>query len=233
MRRTLPGLVNVLVIAPAPAHRRLRIVRRQPGDLHGIQATDGGFNCPRHQTPTSATGSPGMTMRRTSCRSTFMPSRSRLLLVALSLVASGCNTERLARLEKENRDISARLEAVTKAANLDLQEKCSNQASSVSRQMGLKSAFAVYTNHYNPKLNKCFITVFNTATVGSIPTVSMWVQDAYEGKEYAEYFWINRHGQWYLEVKPDTCKVTLLSGIEKTCESQEEFEQLIKVYMDQ
>jgi hypothetical protein len=149
------------------------------------------------------------------------------------LSASGCNTERLARLEKENRDISVRLEAVTKAANLDLQEKCAKQASSVFRPMGLKSASADYTNHYNPKLNRCFITVSITATVGSMPTVNMWVQDAYEGKGYAEYVWINRHGQQYWEVKPDTCKVTLLSGEEKTCESQEEFEQLIKVYMDQ
>jgi hypothetical protein len=154
----------------------------------------------------------------------------RLLLVALALVASGCSTDRLARLEKENRDLSAKLEAVTKAANLDLQEKCANQASYAFRELGWKKEpFAAYANHYHPKLNRCFIEIYSTKA----PSVSMSVSDAFEGKVYAEYFWINAHGKKYWEVRPDTCKVTLLSGDEQTCNSQEEFEQLIKVYMGQ
>jgi hypothetical protein len=96
-----------------------------------------------------------------------------------------------------------------------------------------KEPFAGYSNHYHQKLNKCFITVSNTAMIGSMPSVRISVQDAYEGKVYATYFWLNRHGQKYWEVKPDTCEVTLLSGEDKTCESQKEFEQLIKIYMDQ
>jgi hypothetical protein len=161
-----------------------------------------------------------------------MTSRTRLrvLLVGLSLSASGCNTERLARLEKENRDISAKLEAVTKAENLDLQEKCAHQASSVFEEMGWKKRpLAAYANHYHQRLNKCFIEISSM----NAPSVSMSVHDAFEGKEYAEYLWISTQGKRYWEVKPVTCKVTLLSGDETTCTSQKEFEQLIEVYMDQ
>jgi hypothetical protein len=92
-----------------------------------------------------------------------------------------------------------------------------------------KEPFAAYANHYHQKLNKCFIEIYSM----KVPSVSMSVSDAFEGKEYAEYSWINTQGKKYWEVKPVTCKVTLLSGDEKTCGSQEEFERLIKVYMEQ
>jgi len=154
----------------------------------------------------------------------------RLRLLALLLVASGCNTDKLAHLEKENHDLSAKLDAVAKAANLDLQEQCANQASSAFRELGWKKEpSAGYANHYHEKLNKCFIEIYSMKA----PSVSMSVSDAFEGKVYAEYFWINTHGRKYWEVRPDTCKVTLLSGHEQTCKSQEEFEQLIKAYMEQ
>lgn len=145
----------------------------------------------------------------------------RVLLVGLSLAVTGCNADKIARLEKENRELSEKLEAVAKAANLVLQEKCANQASTDFRDWGWnKQPLAAYANHYHQKLNKCFIEIYNT----NAPSVSMSVSDAFEGKVYAEYFWINTQGKKYWEVRPQTCKVTLLSGTEKTCESQEEFE---------
>jgi hypothetical protein len=58
------------------------------------------------------------------------------------------------------------------------------------------------------------------------------VSDAFEGKSYAEYAWKSEKGKKYWEVKPFVCKVTLPSGEKKDCASSDEFDDLVKVYME-
>ena len=136
-------------------------------------------------------------------------------------------------LEKENLELSAKLQEVTKTANLDSQAKCANQARTVFKEMGWDKEFlTVYTSHYDQKLNRCYIQVYNSKADRGSASVYRFVQDAFEGKGYAEYSWINNTGKKYWEVKPVLCKVTLLSGEEKICSSMEEFEELIKVYVE-
>ena len=50
---------------------------------------------------------------------------------------------------------------------------------------------------------------------------------------YADYFWINVTGKKYGEVKPKRCDVKLPYGEWKTCHSEEDFNELVKVYMEQ
>jgi hypothetical protein len=57
------------------------------------------------------------------------------------------------------------------------------------------------------------------------------VSDAYEGRIFASYSWHSDKVKKYWEVPPFQCRVTLLSGVDKTCESSDEFDELIKAYM--
>ena len=95
-----------------------------------------------------------------------------------------------------------------------------------------KKPFASYTNHYQHTTNKCFIQIENTEVTNNTPATSIVVSDAFEGKTYGEFMWINSQRKKYWEVKPFMCKVTLPSGEEKYCYSREEFEELVKVFME-
>ncbi len=64
----------------------------------------------------------------------------------------GCNSEKIARLEQENKRLAERLDAVTNGASLDLQEKCAKRAAHYYSDAGYgKERMAGYTNHYNNK----------------------------------------------------------------------------------
>ncbi len=118
------------------------------------------------------------------------------------------------------------------SASLELQGKCARQALEWFKAMGWdKERFAVFTDHYSPKLNKCFVEVENTSVDYGVPMNSKIVADAFEGKLYGSYVWDNPRGKKYWEVPPTICRVTLSSGEEKQCRSSEEFDELAKQYM--
>ena len=50
------------------------------------------------------------------------------LLICGCLIASGCDTERLNKLEKENADLKSKLDRQSAVVNYDLQAKCSKDA---------------------------------------------------------------------------------------------------------
>ena len=89
---------------------------------------------------------------------------------------------------------------------------------------------ATFTNHNNLTLNKCFMEMHLASPEPLV--VSRRVVDAFEGKIYAEYLWTNPQGKQYWEVEPTLCSVTGVSGEETACTSSEEFDQLIKQYME-
>jgi hypothetical protein len=153
----------------------------------------------------------------------------------LVLLGTGCNQDRIVQLEKQNKELVAKLESLNKAASIEMQQKCAQQSKAEFNRSGFdKDDTANFTNHYNAKLNKCFVEMFSMKSHRTpyVPTVYRSVSDAFEGKTYGEYMWINDLGKKYWEVKPFVCKVTLLSGEDKYCESDREFEELIKVYME-
>ena len=83
-------------------------------------------------------------------------------------------------------------------------------------------------SHYNAKLDRCFVQFQNTLAGGFF---FRELFDAYSGKEYGEYAWKRDEHKKYWEVPPFDCKVTLLSGGEKFCKSDDEFKELAKVYI--
>ena len=74
--------------------------------------------------------------------------------------------------------------------------------------------------------------IANTTATEKSVSVNKSLEDAFEGKEYAEFMWINNSGKKYWEVSPSICKVTLPSGQEQICNSSDEFDELIKPYME-
>jgi hypothetical protein len=127
-------------------------------------------------------------------------------------------------------------------ANLELQEKCAKQAreqfkldrrdyeEDAAKAGAAKEDYAVFTNHYNEKLNKCFMV---TESQVSGTTTYKFLSDAFERKLYGSYNWQMVPGKKYWEVPPRTCTVTLPTGEEKICHSSDEFDELIKYYMEQ
>ena len=157
----------------------------------------------------------------------------RCLFATVLLVGTACNQDRIARLEKQNQELAARLETTAKAANLDMQAKCAQAARIAFNESGLKKeALAGYTNHYNQTLNRCFVKFSTFKAEGKGSTIYKSVLDAFEGNQYGEYYWSNSQNKPAWEVKPMVCTVTLSSGEEKHCESDKEFEDLLKVYME-
>jgi len=150
------------------------------------------------------------------------------------LFGTACNQDKIARLEKQNQELAAKVEAILKTANLDAQAKCAQQARIAFSESGLdKQAMRGYTNHYNQRLNKCFVKLNSLKGEGKGLATYKQVQDAFEGKSYAEYFSANIKGEPVWSVKPTVCLVTMQSGEEKYCESDKEFEELVRVYMEQ
>ena len=156
-------------------------------------------------------------------------------VVALSLIA---HTQKSAlRREKDQvRQLNAKLEEFTsRSALFDRQEKCAQQARQEYRSDGWeKQTMAGFTNHFNPKLNKCFMEIENTDAKSSPGTIftSKILSDAFEGKVYGNYIWSTQKGKKYWEVPPLECKVTLLSGEQRVCHSSDEFDGLAKQFME-
>ena len=161
-----------------------------------------------------------------------------LLIVSLAALGVFAYWQSLAiRQEREQiRQLNAKLDAMPKTASLDLQEKCATQAQKQFDELGWnKNPMADFANHYSARLNKCFIEVeyTDTRTVRGEIITSKNVSDAFEGKVYGNYTWSTEKGTKFWEVPPLECKVTLPSGEEKVCDSADEFDELVKQYMEQ
>jgi len=151
----------------------------------------------------------------------------RLLPFGLLVATVSCDADKISRLEKENRELAAKLDAASKAATLELQKKCADQAATVFKGDGLNWTLHhlqhSYTNHYQQRLKRCFVQISTSDGVSTSTTI----KDAFEGKEYARFYLVKPEG------RPSPCQVMLLSGEQKTCRSKKEFEELVKVYMEQ
>ena len=159
------------------------------------------------------------------------------LIVAVAIL--GCllhsHNSVLVDQQRQIHELNTKVEEKTKTASLELQEQCSKQAREQFAENGWKKEpIASFTNHYNLKMNKCFMLIESTTpTKPSDGTffVSKLLFDAFEGKSYGEYDWRSDKVKKYWEVAPINCKGTLLSGEEKNCHSSDEFDEIVKLYM--
>jgi hypothetical protein len=159
-----------------------------------------------------------------------------VLFVAVAVLAYLVHSQNavLTNQLREVKDLSAEIEAKHKTHSLELQAECSKQAARVFKADGWdkKKDQAVYQNHYNEKLNKCFVLeVVTTMTAGQFMTTK-FLSDAFEGKTVANYSWVSDKVKKYWEVAPFVCSVTLPSGEGKACQSSDEFDELIKSYLE-
>jgi hypothetical protein len=119
------------------------------------------------------------------------------------------------------------------AIKFELQERCAKLALEQFKRLGWdKEETAGFTNHYNEKMNKCVLLIQNTAknSPGIIGT-NMVLVDAFEGKELGTYSWHTVRDKG-ISGPAIQCEVTLPSGEKKFCNSQAEFDELIKIYVE-
>jgi Tfp pilus assembly protein PilV len=132
---------------------------------------------------------------------------------------------------QQAQQLAAKLDSMSKISTLDLQEKCANQAREEFKDYWEYREMSDHTDHYNPKLNKCFLLVrySDTKTLpGSWFTYRM-LEDAFEGKVYAEYS--DEYDERTEKHTVSLCKVTVPSGEETICHSSDEFDALVNQYM--
>jgi hypothetical protein len=123
-------------------------------------------------------------------------------------------------------------------ATLAKQNMCDAQASKVFHK-GWKleghfkedpSGMNGYTSHFDPSANVCYVWVrwgkIDKGGVSFADTIS----DAFEGRIYASYIWVNLKGKKYWEVTPTLCSVKPRGQDEITCKSEEEFVSLVDKY---
>ncbi len=160
------------------------------------------------------------------------------ILFSLGLFV-GCDTDRIAKLEKENADLKAKVEKQSAAENFDLQAKCSKDARiwfNENWSGSKKALFLDFTNHYEAKLNKCFILVeYHLNSDKGAPGEYLWVNDVnlydvYENSKYGEF--VEDH---YTHTKPTVSigqEVTTCEVYGTKCKASDEFYKLVGPYMN-
>lgn len=153
-------------------------------------------------------------------------------LLIPAMFACGCNSEKIARLEQENKRLAERLDAVASGPNLDLQEKCAQRAAQYYSDAGYgKEPMAGYRNHYNNKLRKCFISIAKTLVEekgAHTKLVSVrLLTDVFEERRYGRL--VSTVG----DAGASICEVTTSDGRERECKTPDEYEELIKPFMNQ
>ena len=166
-----------------------------------------------------------------------MPRLRAIPLLFLLLLVSGCDSGRLAQLEKQNGELKTQLEKRNVALDYDLQAKCSKDA-----DLWFRKGFAedkdtillTFHNHYNKAMNKCFIVVVNHFNEGPqtlhksswLNDVSLW--DIYENSRYGSLLEEHSYG---LGTTDEDSVVTCEAAGEK-CTSLDQWSGLIRSYMN-
>jgi hypothetical protein len=160
-------------------------------------------------------------------------------LIVSVIVLGLCVAYQTVRLQEQRqlvRHMNARLDSISKSRNLDLQDKCAKQAREVFKEYrqeaeqlsGKRQPQLSFRNHYHERLNKCFIEIEDDIfSRDGTWTTSRNVSDAFEGNVYASFMQLSNRDL------PVDCKVKLLpSGEEKTCRSRDEYEALVRPYIE-
>jgi hypothetical protein len=138
--------------------------------------------------------------------------------------------QRVNDLERQVADLSAKLAERSRAGTLEQQAKCADRAYRDFEDWGYKAKdSADFVSHYNAALDRCFVRFQNTSGGGEFTFRSLF--DAFGGEQYADYAWQAKQGKKYWEVPPFVCKVTTPAGEEQDCHSDEEFKDMVRIYM--
>jgi len=122
--------------------------------------------------------------------------------------------------------------AASDKENYELQEKCGKRAEEYFKRSfgtgistdGKQSMLSHYTNHFNSKLNKCFILVTTTIVQMDKPELSKYLKmlsDINENKNFGNF---SKNGSEIISI----CNV-----LDKGCYSESEWDSLVKPYMEE
>ena len=85
---------------------------------------------------------------------------------------------------------------------------------------------STYTNHYNKKLNKCFILINSIQFIRNIDKFEIiTMKTLFELNENKEYGSLIQFGK---NIKTDNCMV-----LDKSCKSEQEWDLLVAPYMEE
>jgi hypothetical protein len=114
------------------------------------------------------------------------------------------------------------------AASLAQQKMCDEQSEKKFRENG-HGTFDSYTSHYDTEVNVCFIRV-DSLPAGKFPVISDVVYDAFGGRIYANFMWINSKNRPAFEVSPSECEIHIPGKPDQACKTAEEFDELTEKY---
>jgi hypothetical protein len=159
-------------------------------------------------------------------------------LLACCAVVAGCDADRVAKLEKENADLKAKVEKQDTALVYDLQAKCSKDARAWFNENWSRDKNTIlldFTNHYDAKLNKCFILVEHhyksdfAGPGGNSWTNEMSLTDVQQNAKLA--YFVENH---ITNLKPQLNtheEVISCNVLDKECKTGDEFNNLFSHYM--
>lgn len=169
------------------------------------------------------------------CRSMKRSALLTGLLVLLAITSTCDNSERMARLEKQNQELQAEVRKRDAVADLDLQARCGRDAKTwFNSNWGRDQDTLLldYTNHYNGKLGKCFIFVEYHYNQGKGPSwyndMTLW--NVYENSKYANFDELH-FISFKLDVKPDD-RVVTCEVLDQKCKTIEEFNGFVRPYLN-
>lgn len=112
------------------------------------------------------------------------------------------------------------------AASLAQQKMCDEQAAKKFREYtGGSTTLSKYTSRYDPSVNVCYIRVYYVG--GNPVTVEDTVYDAFGGRVYAAYGWIDSPGDG---PRITACKILIPDKPDQLCKSITEFNELVERY---
>jgi outer membrane murein-binding lipoprotein Lpp len=160
-----------------------------------------------------------------------------LVFMMLAIVAlSGCeDSQRLARLEKENQTPKAQLNQLNEknvTRNYDLEARCSKDAKAWFHEnypRDKDTALLDFTNHYHLATNQCFVLVELHLGAGAgrpfwVNDMSLW--NVYENSQYG-HFMENHNFD-----KDSTNEVIACEMTNAKCTTIDQFNALVQPYMN-
>lgn len=90
--------------------------------------------------------------------------------------------------QRQIHELTAKLEASPKAPDINLEDKCAKRSREEFKDLGWeKEPMASFSNHYNAKMNRCFMLIQTTSVSGGNVVENRHLSDAFDRKELGEY----------------------------------------------
>lgn len=157
-----------------------------------------------------------------------MKATNAALVVCIGLgILSGCNTHSRPVNSAKPAGGAEPLFAPV-AASLAQQKMCDEQAAKKFSENG-HGKYDSYTSHYDPTVNVCFTRV-DSISADKFPVISDVVYDAFGGRIFANYLWVNSQNKQAWEVSPSRCEIHIPGKPDVICKTDTEFDELTEKY---